>query len=104
MKKNTEKNEKSEKKLNFVKIGGKECFAVANVNNYSDSCTFFNLYIKSAVGNVAIYGCKVVSNEEHGDFIAFPSRKYEYKYYDHCSIIFDEGMSDAIIEEVSKSI
>lgn len=98
MKKKEEKKES--KKLNFID----DKFAIANVNNYSDGCTFFNLYIKSAIGNIALYGCKVVSSEGHDDFIAFPTRKSGDKYYNECSVIFDEGMQQRIIDEVAKEI
>lgn len=100
MKKNTNEGKKEGRKLNW--IDGK--FAVDKVNNYSDTCTFFNLYVKSEIGNVAIYGCKVVSSEEHGDFIAMPTRKNGDKFYPECSILFDDGMQSRIIEEVGKSI
>ena len=100
MKKNVTENTKNESKLNW--IDGK--FAVANVNNYSDNCTFFNLYAKSAIGNIAIYGCKVVSSDGHEDFIAFPARKNGEKFYNECSVIFDEGMQNKIIAEVAKMI
>lgn len=99
------KEEKKETKLNWID----DQFAVANVKNHSDSCTFFNLYIKSSIGNVAIYGCKVVSSEGHDDFIAFPSQQYTSKdgatkYANHCSIIFDDGLQQKIIDEIAKLI
>ena len=80
-------------------------FAVDRVNNYSDTCTFFNLYIKTAIGNVAIYGCKIVSNE-NGDFIAMPSRKNpnSNEFYPECSIRFDDGIKESIIKEVGTRI
>lgn len=98
MKKNTTENK--EVKLNWID----NKFAVSKVNNFSDSCTFFNLYLKTSVGNVAIYGCKVVSSEGHDDFIAMPSRKNGDNFYPECSIRFDSGMEEAIIKEVGKNI
>lgn len=103
MKKNTEK--KDIKKLEWID----DKFAIQNVKNISDNCTFFNLYIKSAVGNIAIYGAKVVSSEGHDDFIAYPSQAYKAsdgstKYSNYCSIIFDDGMQQRIIDEVAKLI
>lgn len=95
---------KSEKKINWID----DQFAISGVKNHSDSCTFFNLYVKSAVGNVAIYGCKVVSVDGHDDFIAWPSRSYEKDgktaYSNHCSILFDKGMERKIIDEIAKNI
>ncbi len=84
-----------------------DAFAIANVKNYSDACTFFNLYVKSAVGNVAIYGAKVISSEGYDDFIAWPSRadsKDKNKFYNECSIIFDDDFEKQIISEVAKLI
>jgi len=96
---------KNESKLNWID----DQFAVANVKNHSDSCTFFNLYVKSSIGNIAIYGCKVVSAEGHDDFIAFPTQAYTAKdgakkYSNHCSIIFNDGIQQKIIDEVAKLI
>lgn len=93
-------NTNKETKLNWIN----NKFAVANVNNYSDNCTFFNLYVKTAIGNIAIYGCKVVSSDDHDDFIAMPSRKNGDNFYPECSIRFDDGVESAIIEEVGKNI
>ncbi len=96
---------KMESKLNWID----DQFAVANVKNHSDSCTFFNLYVKSSIGNIAIYGCKVVTTEDYNDFIAFPTQAYNAKdgskkYSNHCSIIFNDGIAQKIIDEVAKMI
>lgn len=85
-----------------------EQFAVGGVNNYSDTCCFFNLYIKSAIGNVAIYGCRVVSGGK-GDFISFPAEKYTAKdgsigYKNYASIKFEDGMTSKIIKAVQEQI
>ena len=100
MKKKEETTNNNESKLNWID----NKFAIANVNNYSDSCTFFNLYAKSAIGNIALYGCKVVSSDGHDDFIAFPARKNGDKFYNECSVIFDDGIQEKIIAEVAKLI
>lgn len=103
MKKPENNTENKKPTLNWID----DQFAVSGVRNYSDSCCFFNLYIKSAVGSVAIYGCKVVSGK-NGDFIAFPSSAYESDgkkgYKDHASVIFDNGMSSKIIKAVGEAI
>ena len=83
-------------------------FAISGVNNYSDSCCFFNLYTKSPIGNVAIYGCRVVSGAK-GDFISFPADKYTAKdgsvaYKNHASVKFDDGMTSKIIKAVQEQI
>lgn len=97
------KSTKGAKSLNWID----DQFAVSGVKNYSDKCAFFNLYVKTPVGNIAIYGCKVVTGSK-GDFIAFPSTPYEVegetKYREHASIIFTEGMAERIIDEVSNQI
>lgn len=101
MKKNNTTNKAT--KLDWIN----DAFAIANVKNYSDTCTFFNLYVKSAVGNVAIYGAKVISSEGHDDFIAWPSRadaNDKSKFYNECSIKFDDDFEKLIISEVAKMI
>lgn len=100
MKKNTSETKETKVTLNWID----DKFAVDRVNNFSDNCTFFNLYVKSAVGNVAIYGAKVVTTSEGKDFIAMPSRKNGDQFYPECSIRFDDGVESAIIEEVAKHI
>lgn len=99
------KNEKAKGKKDSLTINWiDDSYAVSGVKNYSDSCCFFNLYVKSKIGSIAIYGCKVVSGEK-GDFIGFPSRSYEVdgktSYRDISSIIFEKGMQEKIIQAVS---
>lgn len=101
MKKNTNEAKKETKvTLNWID----DKFAIDRVNNFSDNCTFFNLYVKTGIGNVAIYGAKVVSTSEGNDFIAMPSRKNGDQFYPECSIRFDDGIESRIIEEVGKLI
>ena len=100
----TPKNTKPAESLNWID----DQFAVGGVNNYSDSCCFFNLYTKSPIGNVAIYGCRIVSGEK-GDFISFPAEKYTAKdggtaYKNHASVKFDDGMTSKIIGAVQSLI
>lgn len=83
-------------------------FAITGVKNYSEDVCFFNLYVKSPVGNLAIYGCKVISGGK-GDFIAFPSRSYTAKdgsmaYSNYASIIFENGMQTKIIKAVQAEV
>lgn len=103
MKKTTSITEKKNT-LNWID----DQFAVSGVRNYSDNVCFFNLYVKSAVGSVAIYGCKVVTNKKGEDFISFPSSAYESEgktnYRDHASIIFDTGMQSKIIKAVAEQV
>lgn len=102
--KKVEKKVEKVKKLNWID----DQFAVSGVKNYSELCTFFNLYVKSVIGSIAIYGCKVITGRE-GDFISFPSYSYtdkdgDTKYRNHVSIILDDGVADKIIEEVANQI
>ena len=105
MKKTTEQKEEKKVTLNWID----DQFAVSGVRNYSDSVCFFNLYIKSAIGNVAIYGCKVVTTKDGKNFISFPSSPYSMedgvtKYRDHASIIFDTGAQTKIVKAVESMI
>lgn len=98
MKKNT--NKKSEKnELQWIN----DAFAVDRVNNYSDELTFFTLVVKSELGNIYINGCKVVSGKK-GDFIAFPARENEGKYYNHVFMNLTDDQTEAIINAVSEHI
>ena len=98
MKRNT--NKKSGKnELQWVN----DTFAVDRVNNYSDDLTFFTLVIRSELGDVYINGCKIVSGKK-GDFIAFPARESEGKYYNHVFINLTDEQSEAIINAVSEHI
>lgn len=99
MKKNTETETKQ--RLEWID----DQFAIKNVRNYEDkNVCFFNLYVKSIIGNVAIYGCRIVSGK-NGDFIAWPSQKgSDGNYHDIASILLNEGISAKIIEAVSSAI
>ena len=102
--KKTNNTETKKNALNWID----DQFAVSGVRNYSENVCFFNLYVKSAVGSVAIYGCKVVTNKKGENFISFPSSAYEAdgktNYRDHASIIFDTGMQSKIIKAVSEVV
>ena len=76
-------------------------FSIQNIRNFEDkNVCFFNLYVKSVIGNVAIYGCKIVSGK-NGDFIAWPNQKgSDDKYYDVANIRLNDGEADAIIKAV----
>ena len=105
MKKNVEHKEDTKVKLNWID----DQFAVSGVRNYSDNVCFFNLYVKSAVGSIAIYGCKVVTTKDGKNFISFPSSPYSMddgvtKYRDHASVIFDAGMQTKIVKTVESMI
>ena len=105
MKKSDINTTKNTQELTFID----DKFAIDRVSKYSDDCIFFNLYIKSAVGNVALYGCKVVTGKNEDMFISFPNRSYTdkdgaKKYADHANVRFEKGEADAIIKEVYKHI
>ena len=95
------KKKEEKKKIEWID----DQFAVANVRNFEDkNVCFFNLYVKSVIGNIAIYGCKVVSGAK-GDFIAFPSQKGDNgNYYDVANVLMNEGIADKIMDEVQKSL
>lgn len=104
MKKTTNTQDNTKNTLNWID----DQFAITGVKNYSDSCCFFNLYTKSPIGNVAIYGCRVVSGDK-GDFVSFPAEKYTAKdgstaYKNHASIKFEDGMTSKIIKAIQEQI
>ena len=88
---------KVEKKMGWID----DKFAIQNIRNFEDkNVCFFNLYVKSVIGNIAIYGCKIVSGK-NGDFIAWPNQKgSDDKYYDVANIRLNDGEADAIIKAV----
>lgn len=97
MKKNSKKNTNE---LTWVN----DRFAIDGVNNYSDDVTFFNLHVKTALGDMTVYGCRVISGSK-GDFISFPSRKGEDdKYYNYCFIKFSDDDTESIIDTVAGMI
>lgn len=103
MKKTVNKTEETNK-LTWID----DQFAVGGVKNYSDTCCFFNLYTKTPIGNVAIYGCRVVSGNK-GDFISYPAEKYTTKdggiaYRNHASVILAEGMQSKIIKAIREQL
>ena len=56
------------------------------------------------IGNVAIYGCKIVSGK-NGDFIAWPNQKgSDGNYYDVANIRLNDGEADAIIKAVGECL
>ena len=92
---------KEEKKMEWIN----DKFAIQNVRNFEDkNVCFFNLYVKSVIGNVAIYGCKIVSGK-NGDFIAWPNQKgSDGNYYDVANIRLNDGEADAIIKAVGECL
>lgn len=104
MKKSTKTNKAESKEFGSDLTWINDAFAVSNVKNYSDSVCFFDLYIRSEIGIVVIYSCKVISGEK-GDFIAFPSTKGSNdKYYNHAWIKMDDDIIEAIVNAVSDNV
>ena len=92
---------KKEEKMEWID----DKFSIQNIRNFEDkNVCFFNLYVKSVIGNVAIYGCKIVSGK-NGDFIAWPNQKgSDDKYYDVANIRLNDGEADAIIKAVGSML
>lgn len=99
MKKKNESKKEEKRELKWIN----DSFAVDRVNNYSDDLTFFTLVVKSSLGNIWINGCKIISGSK-GDFISFPSREFEGKYYNHVYLSLNDEVQDAIINAVSEMI
>lgn len=82
-----------------------DAFAVDKINNYSDEVCFFDLYIKSELGPICIYGCKIISSEGKDPFISFPSSKGSNgKYFNHCYMDISDDIRDAIIEAIESQL
>ena len=92
---------KKEEKMKWID----DKFSIQNIRNFEDkNVCFFNLYVKSVIGNVAIYGCKIVSGK-NGDFIAWPNQKgSDDTYYDVANIRLNDGEADAIIKAVGSML
>ena len=96
---------KSNAKKETKKIQIQDGISISRIYNYSDECTFFNLHIEeSAVGEITIYGCTLVSTDKK-DFISLPSRKGDDdKYYSHVFFKIDDALKDKIIDAISDNI
>lgn len=100
--KKASKNEVTELGANLTWVNG--AFAVDSVNNFSESVCFFNLYIKTELGNLVINSCKVISSDK-GDFISFPSVKgKDDKYHNTVYCQLSPETQKAIIEAVESQI
>lgn len=100
MKKKTEENKKSGMKITMVD----DIFGVARVNNYSDDLTFFTLVIKvNDQISASIDGCKVISKDDR-DFIGFPSKKVEDKYYNIAYVNLSDDIQSKIIDKIAELI
>lgn len=100
MKKNTGKSKKSES-INWID----DQFAVTNVNNYSDDVTFFVLHVKTALGNMVISDCRVVTRkDDSGYFVSLPTKKNGDKFYNVVYCPFTDEIQEKIIAAVSDMI
>lgn len=102
MKKNTsEKKAKKSESVNWID----DKFAVTNVNNYSDDVTFFVLHVKTALGNMTISDCRVVTRKDgEGYFISLPTKKNGEKYYSVVYCPISDEDSELIINTISDMI
>ena len=102
MKKN-DTNKKESKKITVYDVN--DIFAVCRVNNFSDDCTFFTLIVKALDDHrVTIDGCKVLTGKDGGNFIAFPDRKVDDKYYHIAFVPLTEEDKEAIIDKIAELI
>lgn len=105
MKKGSKKEVKKETKefgadLTFIN----DAFAVSNVNNYSDDVCFFDLYVKTEIGLLVIYSCKIIEGSK-GPFIAFPASEGKNgKYYNHAWIKMSDDTISSIIDAVTDQV
>ena len=101
MKKDTNETKKSKVKVTKVN----DIYSVCRVNNYSDDCTFFTLIVN--VNDdlcVTIDGCRVITTKEEENFISFPSKKSDDKYYNIVYVNIDPEDKEAIIDKVASLI
>ncbi len=96
---------KSEAKKEVKKISIQEGISISSIYNYSDDCTFFNLHIDNTpVGEITIYGCKLISTQK-SDFISLPSRKGDDdKYFSHVFFKITDELTSKIIDAISDNI
>ena len=101
MKKNNTGKEKKAENINWIN----DKFAVTNVNNYSDDVTFFVLHVKTALGNMVISDCRVVTRkDDSGYFVSLPTKKNGDKFYSVVYCPFSDEDQEAIISAVSDMI
>ena len=96
---------KTEEKKPGIKITMvDDIFGVARVNNYSDDLTFFTLVIKvNDEISASIDGCKVISKDDR-EFIGFPSKKVEDKYYNIAYVNLSDDLQSKIIDKIAELI
>lgn len=96
---------KTEEKKPGIKITMvDDTFGVARVNNYSDDLTFFTLVIKvNDEISASIDGCKVISKDDR-EFIGFPSKKVEDKYYNIAYVNLSDELQSKIIDKIAELI
>lgn len=105
MKKDTNKKESKKESKKITVYDVNDLFAVSRVNNYSDECTFFTLIVKAANDHrVVIDGCKVLTGKDGEDFIAFPDRKVDDKYYHIAFVNLNDEDKEAIIDKIVELI
>lgn len=97
MKKNNTKKEEN-------KIKVLDGISVSQINNYSDTVTFFTLHLETAIGDMLIPSCKILSGKK-GDFVALPSVKgSDDKYYPFAYCSISKEISEAIIDAIANNI
>lgn len=95
---------KNNTKKNDDKIQVLEGISISQINNYSDSVTFFTLHLNTALGDMLIPSCKILSGKK-GDFIALPSTKgSDNKYYPFAYCSVSKEISEAIIDAIANNI
>lgn len=86
------------------KIKVLEGISISQINNYSDSVTFFTLTIDTALGEMLIPSCKVISGKK-GDFVTLPSVKGNGdKYFPFAYVSISKEISEAIIDAIANNI
>ena len=72
-------------------------FTIDDATCTSSGAVFFNM----TFNKVKVYGCRVVEGK-NGDFISFPQKKVNEKYYNHVWIALNDDDTKCIIAHVEK--
>lgn len=94
---------KEAKKLEYVNL---DSWEVTRVHEYRRSRKAEPVvYMDLLLNGIHVYGCRIVTNQHGGEFIAFPSHKSDKgEYYNHAYAYLSPDDQASIIDEVYKQV